>query len=367
MGIIISKNGNKAKVVKKSEINKEDYLQDYIHRNPETIPVYEISKDKKLLVLKREFITSSGSIDALAIDKDGDIYVIETKRYVNSTRREVVAQALDYGAALWKHFNDFDEFVGVLDTEVKKRFGMSFKEKIRAFFKLEDEGLEYLMQNLKNNLDDGNLKFVILMDSMDERLKDLILYVNQNSQFDIYAVRLECYRYDDYEIMIPKIFGVEVKKKIKSTNENRRKIWDEDSFINQTRELLKDQSNFVIKVFEYFKDKGEKINWGSGKITASFSPIINKFDKTISPFTFCSNGDIFIKFNWIYGKAVNKELVKKIAEKFFREMEKIGLEFTSDSLLLKSEFTIKSNDFLNNFDDIFKSIKIIVEDNVEFK
>ena len=71
-----------AKKIDRSEFEKEGYLQNYIHENPESIPVYEIEEDKKLFVVAREFPTESGPIDALAIDKDGDIYVVETKLYI---------------------------------------------------------------------------------------------------------------------------------------------------------------------------------------------------------------------------------------------------------------------------------------------
>jgi hypothetical protein len=37
----------------------------------------------------------------------------------------------------------------------------------------------------------------------------LILYVNQNSKFDIYAVELDYYEYEEYQIIIPRLFGVE--------------------------------------------------------------------------------------------------------------------------------------------------------------
>lgn len=67
---------------------------------------------------------------------------------------------------------------------------------------------------IKNNLSEGNIKFVVLMDSLDDRLKDLTLYVNQNSKFDIYAVDFECYKHDQFEIVIPKLYGSEVKKDI---------------------------------------------------------------------------------------------------------------------------------------------------------
>jgi len=66
------------------------------------------------------------------------------------------------------------------------------------------------------------------MDSIDDRLKDLIIYINQNSQFDIYAVQLEYYEFEDNEIIIPKIFGVEVKKKVKKYGKLRQ--WDRVSW-----------------------------------------------------------------------------------------------------------------------------------------
>ena len=60
------------------------------------------------------------------------------------------------------------------------------------------------------------------MDSIGERLKDLILYVNQNSQFDVYAVQLEYYKFEDYEIVIPNLFGVEVKKSINISSSGQK-------------------------------------------------------------------------------------------------------------------------------------------------
>lgn len=59
MGIVISQNGRNAKIIEKSEFEKEDFLQDYIHNNPEAIPIYELQDDRRLYVAKREFPTNS--------------------------------------------------------------------------------------------------------------------------------------------------------------------------------------------------------------------------------------------------------------------------------------------------------------------
>ena len=68
---------------------------------------------------------------------------------------------------------------------------------------------------MEDNLRAGNFKFVVLMDSMDERLKELIAYVNLKSHFDIYGVELELYEYEDYKIVLPRLYGAEANKTTK--------------------------------------------------------------------------------------------------------------------------------------------------------
>ena len=132
MSFIISKNGANAKRIEKSNFDKEDYLENYIHDNLESNPVYEIEEDKRLFVLAREYSTEPDPIDALAVDKDGDIYIVETKLYKNPDKRTVVAQALDYGASLWKHSNDFSEFINQIDQAVRNKLNIGFKDKERG-------------------------------------------------------------------------------------------------------------------------------------------------------------------------------------------------------------------------------------------
>ena len=216
MPIIVSKKGvAPAVLVRKSCFGKEENLQEYIHQYPEAIPIYDIQKDKRLFVAAREFATDSGPIDALGVDKDGEIYVIETKLYANADKRRVVAQALDYGASLWRHFSDFAEFIRRLDTQAYSQWNKGFQEKAIECFSLDDAGAEVLLDRMEDNLRAGNLKFVVLMDSMDERLKELIAYVNLKSQFDIYGVELELYEYEDYRIVLPRLYGAEANQTTK--------------------------------------------------------------------------------------------------------------------------------------------------------
>lgn len=306
----------------KSDFEKEDYLQNYIHENPESIPVYEIQEDKRLFVMAREFLTESGPIDALAVDKDGDIYIVETKLYKNPDKRTVVAQALDYGASMWKHMNDFDEFIHTLDDEVQNKFKMSLKNKLNDFFNLDGEQSKFVLDAMRMNLREGKIKFVILMDSMDERLKDLIIYVNQNSQFDIYAVQMEYYKFQDYEIMIPKMFGVEVKKSIKGVGIGKRMRWNEEGFMAELQKMSQDNRKKILALLDFAKKENCLFGWGTGQ-TPVFHFKVDKPDGngTTTVFSVWSDGSIDVGF-WLFEHEINKERPEDV-KKFFQLISEI--------------------------------------------
>lgn len=228
MPIIVSQNGKNATKLDKLSFGLENRLQEYIYDNPESIPLYDIKDDIQLLILAREFGTNSGPIDAVGIDRDGELYLVETKLYKNPDKRTVVAQVLDYGASLWKSQSDFDDFLLQLNSHVQKQFGQSVTDKVREYYGLDDDSVQSLLERMKHNLNEGNFKFVVLMDNLHDQLKDLILYMNQNSKFDIYGVELEYYQHDSFEIMIPKLFGAEVKKDVGSKRASTVTISDEE-------------------------------------------------------------------------------------------------------------------------------------------
>lgn len=321
MSIIISRKGAAtAQVIDKSDFEKEHNLQEYIHEHPESIPVYEIKEDKRLLVAAREFETESGPIDALAVDKDGDIYIVETKLYRNADKRTVVAQALDYGASLWKHMPDFGEFIGALDEASHARWKVGFQEKLQSFFSLDDGQIEPLLDAMKRNLHDGNLKFVILMDTIGDRLKDLITYVNQNSQFDIFAVQLEYYRHEEFEIMIPRLFGAEVKKEVGPPPPPK---WDEAMMIEDARQKLSEEDcDAFLKVYRFAKETADQINFGRGSY-GTFSPIFRKLSNK-SLFTLGTDKRLSFNFDWVARDN------GQTADAFKRALEQLGFKLPAD-------------------------------------
>lgn len=350
MSIIISQNGKNAVRVDRSDFDKEDYLQQYIHDNPESIPLYEIKEDIRLLILAREFPTASGPIDAIGIDREGELYVVETKLYKNADKRKVIAQALDYGASLWKHSNDFNEFLGILDEQTQKAFKLRTADKIGEFFGLEKEEVDVIIDKARANLNNGVFHFVILMDRLDDRLKDLILYVNQNSQFDIYAVEFEYYKHESHEIIIPKIFGTEVKKDILVNSSSRQK-WTEATLLEDARtKLSAEEFSAFQKMYDFSKKHANQINFGTGAY-ASFSPIFNSLsDKSLFSLSTSPNYSFGLNFEW-----VAKNGREDTAKLFRDKIVSLGFTISDDYLSLRPSLGVE--EWAPKVDDILKILR----------
>lgn len=329
MAIIISKNGKNAKRVDKARFEQEDYLQKYIYDNPESVPLYDIKEDIHLLILSREFPTNSGPVDALGIDEDGEIYLIETKLYKNPDKRLVVAQVLDYGASLWNSYGDVDEFLQIIDNEINEKFKITLFLRIKEFFGMvDDQEVQTLLENTKKNFSSGNFKFVVLMDKLHSQLKDLIVFINQNSQFDIFAVEMEYYKYEDYEIMIPKLFGAEAKKTVGSLSPSGlRRKWDEQSFFDDAKSKLTDEQLAAVKkVYDFSKDMVDENRWGSGVGKGSFNPIFTKICSK-SLYSVYSNGRLTLNFHWINENAE----MERYRDEFKDKLSKIkGITIPAD-------------------------------------
>ncbi len=318
MSLIISKNGRNATKIDRTSFANEDELQGYIYENPDAVPLYEIKEDIRICILARELPTQSGPIDAVGVDADGDIYLIETKLYKNQDKRHVVAQVLDYGASLWRHFNDSTRFIALLEESAQKKFSIGLYEKLSDFFGIEEKEATVLIENIRDNLDGGKFKFVVLMDQLHDQLKDLILFLNQNSKFDVYAVELEYYKHQEFEIMIPKLFGAEVKKSLSVSRSSGRGHWDEESFFEDAASKLAPEYMKALRdMYECTKKIADTVDWGSGVNNGSFNA---KFSN-ISPksvYSVYSDGRIYFGFNWLDGSdaaiAVRDALYQELAK-----------------------------------------------------
>lgn len=319
MPIIVSKEGKKTRKLEPTSFGPEESLQKYIYEHPDSIPLYEIKEDIRLLILAREFPTDGGSIDAVGTDKDGEIYVIETKLYKNPDKRIVVAQVLDYGASLWHTYSDFNHFVNIIEDEIKRKSDASLVQTLKDFFGIGDEEVLDLLDNMRRNLNDGAFKFVVLMDRLHSKLKDLVTFINQKSQFTIYAVEMEFYKYEDYEILIPRLYGAEVRKDVGATASPRRR-WDEKLFFEDVQKRIGEEGKVKIvkDLYEFSKANADEVTWGTGAEKGSFNVKFSKISAR-SLFSVFSDGRLRLSFGWL----TDTEDTLKFKEEYRLEVQKI--------------------------------------------
>ncbi len=229
MSIIVRRQGQEPEKLEPEPFDRETNLQAYIAKHPEAIPIDELADELQLKIVGREFSTPSGPIDALGVDQNGQIYIVETKLYHNPDKRRIVAQLLDYAAALWGQYaNDCPAFL----QAIKSRYGFDIENHLQAAETFDESGPTNPLVKLRANLEAGRFHLIVLMDQVDDRLKDLVVFINQNSQFSLYAVELKYYQHQDLEIIIPHLYGHESKRQLTgqskgSTPSTKEEFWQD--------------------------------------------------------------------------------------------------------------------------------------------
>ncbi|MBA4365532.1 MAG: hypothetical protein C0398_05925 [Coprothermobacter sp.] len=298
MAIIVSRNGHDAMKVERSTFSKEDDLQAYLSNNPEALPVDQIREGTKILVLAREFATQAGPIDILAVDERGKLYVIETKLYRNPDKRDVVAQVLDYGAALWRHSSEFSDFRVALSEQVQKKYHVSLEEQISSAFGTDEEGTSALLQATASCLEEGTFLFMVLMDQVHDGLRDLVSYLNANSHFQLYAVELEYYHHDSYEILMPHVFGAEVKSAAAAPAQSAR-TWTVPEVVDEAeRRAGIGWASIVQRVLDWAHENAFGVSCGRGQIaTLTVRAVTGEHETRF--LQVAANGALYVYFEFL--------------------------------------------------------------------
>jgi hypothetical protein len=140
----------------------EGWLQELIHDHPAILPISDIEPGfGELIAAAREVPCGHGFIDNLYLTPSGEIVLVETKLWRNSQmRREVVAQALDYIAALGSM--PYDTF----ETAVYR--GQKAPAKLYDLVRNHPEALEEaaFIDAIADNLRRGRMLAIVLGDGI---------------------------------------------------------------------------------------------------------------------------------------------------------------------------------------------------------
>lgn len=140
----------------------ESWLQELIHDHPAILPIPDIEPGfGEPIATAREVPCGHGFIDNLYLTPSGDIVLVETKLWRNNQmRREVVAQALDYVAAL--SAMSFDAFEAAIAR------GQKGPAKLHDLVRDHPEALDEpdFIDAVANNLRRGRMLVIVLGDGI---------------------------------------------------------------------------------------------------------------------------------------------------------------------------------------------------------
>ncbi len=221
----------------------------------------------------------------LAFDAEGEIYIIETKLYKNPDKRRVIAQMLDYGAALWETPAQL----------IAKAEDTGWRTRLLEFLGNDEESVAAHREAIQRNAAAGKFWFVVLMDQLDERLRQLIAFVNTNSRFKVLGVQLDFYRHDDFEIIIPNLYGAEIanEAELSAKPAFQRKVWNEEAFFAASEKKVGPRFAAEMRAFYDRLDSLPEFVV-SGTRTAFRVALHNAFPKPI--FYVYENGNILLNF-----------------------------------------------------------------------
>jgi hypothetical protein len=160
----------------------EAFVRDLIHRSPGILPISEIEPIfDQTRAICIELPNPAGYADNLLVTPEGGIVVVECKLQRNlQSRREVIAQIMDYAAQLqsWT-FEDLD--AAVKRAELPE--GGRPKGLVEAFEDLDDFEPIAFMDAITRNLRRGRMLLLVVGDGIREGLESLAGIVQRHPGF----------------------------------------------------------------------------------------------------------------------------------------------------------------------------------------
>jgi hypothetical protein len=180
-------------MIPESALPAEKKLHDVLTQHPGLLPADDL-RLRDPVVVGREANLESGYADLVLVDQVGQICLVEVKNEGNPDTRRVIAQLLDYAAALWQlDIIDFHRTVlgPYLDAAGGQSVGIAEYVQSRASseseVEVQDDGS--LLAGLEQSLATGHFCLVVVAPVIPEGVEKVIEYLNAQGHM-IYGVEV---------------------------------------------------------------------------------------------------------------------------------------------------------------------------------
>jgi hypothetical protein len=294
--------------------NEEKELQCTLENNLFLLPGEQIRPEDpgRWLLIRREMAVpnpSTGedhwSIDLFLVDQSGIPTFVECKRFKDTrSRREVVAQMLDY-AANGHYYWDRDLIRGHA-TAAAEIGGKTLEESIADLQADTGESVEEFFELVEENLRGGRVRMVFYLEEAPFELKSIVDFLNRQMELsEILIVEARQYEIKGARVIAPAVFGyTEEARRAKRSGAgatSSRKAWTEEMFFADAEERVEKDTYAALKrLFEWGREKNHRIRWGTGARNGTFSLVAEDICRR-SFLSALSNGELWINYGWLSG------------------------------------------------------------------
>lgn len=248
----------------------EDDLQALLADYPDLIPGDQINLEnpRRWLLVAREVgvpgsedeTSGRWSLDHLFLDQDGTPTFVECKRASDTrSRREVVAQMLDYaanGTTYWK----MDSLRQAAAETAQKR-GTSLDEEILKLTESDDPSqIDQYWVQVEEKLKSANVRLIFVADVIPSELRRLVEFLNeQMTTVEVLAVEAKQFVGEGVSAIVPRLLGMtETAREVKGQT-NRKPINREELLTKCSPEA----AQFFDQILDLAEEQGHTIYWGT--------------------------------------------------------------------------------------------------------
>jgi hypothetical protein len=185
-------------------------LQKAFVKHPELLPGEDLGL-QTLVSLAWELDLGAGPMDQLAVDRTGQLVVVEFKRDEKKDVRHVVAQLLDYGSALWG--TSYDRLETACQANGSYTL-LSAEEDLATHTSglLAATGdppldIDSFRAGITTGLEKGNFVFAYVVPDLDSRTRRVLTYLAEGAALSVFAVEVDYFQTADGEtsVLVPRV------------------------------------------------------------------------------------------------------------------------------------------------------------------
>ncbi len=297
------------------ESHAEETLESLLFTNPKIFPVDEITGGEAgdWIPLARQISLKNhhGTLDIIATDDVGNIYIVECKLKYNTDMKTIRSQLTNYVSGFWSESNkDFDKFWEWFCNVIQKTHNKKLEEILKEHRQDPDE-IDKIINSIKKNFNDDKIFLIYAVDHIAENLREAVDWHNKavNPQHNYPSFVLEAIKYSiddtESEVIVTQNFPSDLSEIYRKTNSSRKKnetkdwekLLDETELDNDHRNKIKEFAEKLIIMLD--KDGGE-FGYGDSVKIPQLMPKFKLYSKR-APITVGGDGILAIQ-SYMFGR-----------------------------------------------------------------